>query len=157
MVIHDKEFHSFGNGDIEDEWEKQTLIKDLTEHAFDVYQYVTQTKDLFLLKNLLFKVAECNRSHWVSRNHEAGKIWHYRNHENYEHSSIFVEKHLLHSGDSQREDFYGTVSSTLFLLTDTNMLYAFERIYDHTQQRTTSTDQEHTQLLLNFDHAKLLD
>jgi hypothetical protein len=82
-----------------------------------------------MLKNLLFKVAECRKSQF-----EPAKWAHvnsYRNQEKFEHSSIFVEKHILHSGDAKYEDWYGTVSSTLLLQTDRNLVYLFERIYDH--------------------------
>lgn len=112
-VLDDDKFYSFGNGDVGDEWEKQKLIKYLVQHAFDVFEHVTETNDINLLKNLLFKIAECKKSQY-----EPSKWAHidsYRMHEKFEHSSIFVQKHLLHSGDHQYEDWYGTVSTTLIL------------------------------------------
>jgi hypothetical protein len=45
------------------EQEKLGLAKDLVEHAFMVYQYMGKHNDLMFLKDLMFKVAECNRSH----------------------------------------------------------------------------------------------
>ena len=92
------------------------MIKDLVEHAFAVYEHVAGTRDIDLLKNLLFKVAECSKSH--SHPDKWARIASYRNHERYEHSSIFLEKHLLHSGDHRLEGVFATVSSTLLLLTD---------------------------------------
>lgn len=157
QVINDDDIHSFGNGDLSDQWPKQKLLEDLVEHAFSVFRYVAQTNDIFLLKNLLFKAAECNRSHW---DHESGtgRIKEYRNHENYEHSSIFLEKHMLHSGDVKREDLYATVSTTLVIQTDDHKLYYFERIYDHDKVREWS-EEEHSisHLILNFNHERLIE
>ncbi len=90
---------------------------------------MTRTHDLDLLKNLLFKVAECNKSY----HEDTKKVSYYRDHEQYEHSSIFVDKHVFHSGDLKYEDLYGTLSTTLLLFTNTNICYMFERIYDHSK------------------------
>ena len=74
----------------------------MLDNAFAVFTHVTTTNDFDLLTDLLFKVAECNKSFIepLKRAH----ILTYKDHEQYEHSSIFVEKHLLHSGDQRYED-----------------------------------------------------
>ena len=46
-----------------------------------------------------------------------------------------MEKHLLHSGDLQYEDLYGTVSATLLLMTNDKTAFMFERIYNHNHER----------------------
>ena len=107
-----------------------------------------------MLKNLLFKVAECKHAQY-----DPSKWAHvhcYRNHEKFEHSSIFVEKHLLYSGDTQYEDWYGTVSSTLLIQTENNFVYLFERVYDHARVREErSEDEESVSLLLDYENPEL--
>ena len=123
----------------------------MLDHAFAVFSHVTTTNDFDLLKDLLFKVAECNKS--FIEPIKRARIHTYKNHEQYEHSSIFVEKHLLHSGDQKYEDLYGTVSTTLLLLSKDNTAYLFERVYDHSQAREPSLrDFEVANLLLTFDN-----
>ncbi len=128
----------------------------MLDHAFAVFANLTTTNDLELLKDLLFKVAECSQSNFEP--HKRANIKTYKNHEQYEQSSIFVEKHLLHSGDLQYEDWYGTVSTTILLLSNDNTAYLFERVYDHTQTREPSLrDLEIGNLLLTFDNQALKD
>jgi hypothetical protein len=85
-------------------------------------------------------VAECKKSQYEPA--KWALVNTYRNHEKFEHSSIFVEKHLLHSGDSRYEDWYGTVSSTLLIQTERNHVYFFERLYDHERERGNDDDEE---------------
>jgi hypothetical protein len=128
----------------------------MLDNAFAVFTHVTTTNDYDLLKDLLFKVAECNKSFIepLKRAH----ILTYKDHEQYEHSSIFVEKHLLHSGDQRYEDLYGTVSTTLLLLSKDNTAYFYERVYDHSHAREPSLrDFEVANLLLTFDNQALKD
>ena len=115
-------------------------MKDLVEHSFSVFEKVVGTNDICLLKDLLFKAAECNRPHTSPS--KWARVGKYRNHEKYEHSSIFLDRHMLHSGDPKREDFYATVSSTLLLLTEDNTMYLFERVYDHDSLRDVVDEEE---------------
>ena len=50
------------------------------------------------------------------------------------------------------EDWYATVSSTLLILTDTNRLHLFERIYDHSHLRPFQLEEDKMaeDLLLDF-------
>jgi hypothetical protein len=130
----------YGNGDLSEEWQKQKLMRYLIDHTFAVFEHITKTNDIDLLKDLLFKVAECNKPYYEKA--KRAHITSYSNHEQFEHSSIFVEKHLLHAGDAKYEDIYGTVSATLLLKTKTNVAYLFERIYDHSRVRTPSIREE---------------
>ena len=61
--------YAFGNGDLGDEWEKQRLVKLLASQAFSVFEHITRTNDVSTLKDLLFKVAECSKSHIVDKKH----------------------------------------------------------------------------------------
>lgn len=129
-------------------------MKDLTEYAFSVYDNSVSTNDLNLLKNLLFKVAECSKSH--IQEEKWAKVESYRNHERYEHSSIFLEKHLLHSGDIHYEDIYATITSSLLIQTENNTVHYYERIYDHNHLRERNEDEELAEkLLLDFEHSHL--
>ena len=140
--------YAFGNGEVDDEWEKQRFIKILADQAFSVFKHITRTNDIGTLKDLLFKVAECSKTNFEDS--KRAHVTSYREQEQFEHSSIFVNKHLLHSGDAKYEDYYGTLSSTLLMFTDTNVFYMFERIYDHSRMRSQAQLYEDERLLEYF-------
>ncbi len=77
QLLNKDTMYASGNGDLDDEWEKQKLIKTLTSHAFSVFEHVTRTNDIDMLKDLLFMVAECNKPFCE----DTKKISYYRDHE----------------------------------------------------------------------------
>jgi hypothetical protein len=61
----------------------------------------------------------------------------------FEHSSIFLEKHLFSASYLESDiEWAATVSSTLMLETEDKLLYMFERIYDHSSSRFRTTAEE---------------
>ena len=119
-----------------------------------MFKILVPSNDLEILKNLLFKVAECNTAHLQPE--KWAQVTCYRNHEKFEQSSIFLEPHLLHSGNAKFEDVYATVTSTLLLLSDKDVIYMFERAYNHDKVREPSEDEERAEnLLLDFDNIAL--
>lgn len=76
----------------------------------------------------MFKVGECtfkpsDPNHWAP-------VISYTEEEKFQNSCIFLEKHAEHLADGSF-DLFGTVSSSLIIMTQTGQMHYYERVYNH--------------------------
>ncbi|CDW89418.1 UNKNOWN [Stylonychia lemnae] len=153
QVINTDETIAFGNGRVNEQFFKQTLGQSLVDKVISQVQleHEDQSSDELIqnLKNRLFKIAELNkiptdRKDWV-------QIDLYNDSEAYWNSSIFLEKHEERLIDDELGVF-ATISSTVMIITDSNEIHLFERVYDHdsiseSKEYTDYDNQIHKELI----------
>jgi hypothetical protein len=87
---------------------------------------VSADDSITTLKNLLFRVTECNFKPLDPALWPPVEL--YTPEERFNNSSIFEDKHYEHLADGGK-DWFGTVSSTALIATHSGQLYYFEREY----------------------------
>eukprot|EP00347_Sterkiella_histriomuscorum_P011688 403371488 len=156
-IIDSNETIAYGNGRLTDDFFKQKLGKCLMEGVYNLHQDFDSShmKDVRSLVNHLFRLAEINKipedkERWV-------QIDLYDDHERKHNSSIFLEPHEEILQNDQKAIF-ATCSSTVMIITDDQMLHLFERVYDHSNQRSTPHyDKDIIENLIKMDQFDFLD
>ncbi|TNV77058.1 hypothetical protein FGO68_gene17582 [Halteria grandinella] len=142
VELNDLKEHSgqtigFGNGKVTEQWYKETLGEQLFDTVLSAHlassdiQFgaaSSEASNIDALKEQMFKIAECTFKP------SDPKLWPpvitYTEDEKYRNSCIFQEKHEEHLADGSFDTF-GTVSSSLIIVTQAGDLHYYERVYDH--------------------------